>query len=145
MSGVKIRVPRKLVAEMNVVPYIDVMLVLLVIFMATAPMMTQGINVDLPDSNSEPIDTNKDEPVIISVTADGSYYIDVGSDSRKSASLETVQGHALRIHKQKPSTLFLVEGDSQVAYVKVVQLMGALQAAGITQLGLVTEPQGSNE
>jgi len=145
MSGVKIRVPRKLVAEMNVVPYIDVMLVLLVIFMATAPMMTQGINVDLPDSNSEPIDTNKDEPVIISVTADGSYYIDVGSDSRKSASLETVQGHALRIYKQKPSTLFLVEGDSQVAYAKVVQLMGALQAAGITQLGLVTEPQGSNE
>ena len=56
MSGVKIRVPRKLVAEMNVVPYIDVMLVLLVIFMATAPMMTQGINVDLPDSNSDPID-----------------------------------------------------------------------------------------
>ena len=145
MSGVKIRVPRKLVAEMNVVPYIDVMLVLLVIFMATAPMMTQGINVDLPDSNSEPIDTTKDEPVIISVTADGSYYIDVGSDSRKSASLETVQGHALRIHKQKPSTLFLVEGDSQVAYAKVVQLMGALQEAGITQLGLVTEPQGSNE
>ena len=145
MSGVKIRVPRKLVAEMNVVPYIDVMLVLLVIFMATAPMMTQGINVDLPDSNSEPIDTTKDEPVIISVTADGSYYIDVGSDSRKSASLETVQGHALRIHKQKPSTLFLVEGDSQVAYAKVVQLMEALQEAGITQLGLVTEPQGSNE
>jgi biopolymer transport protein TolR len=83
--------------------------------------------------------------VIISVTADGSYYIDVGSDSRKSASLETVQGHALRIHKQKPSTLFLVEGDSKVAYAKVVQLMGALQEAGITQLGLVTEPQGSNE
>ncbi|MED5389292.1 MAG: protein TolR [Pseudomonadota bacterium] len=145
MSGVKVRVPRKLVAEMNVVPYIDVMLVLLVIFMATAPMMTQGINVDLPDSNSDPIDTTKDEPVIISVTADGSYYIDVGSDSRKSASLETVQGHALRIHKQKPSTLFLVEGDGQVAYAKVVQLMGALQEAGITQLGLVTEPQGNNE
>jgi len=145
MSGVKIRVPRKLVAEMNVVPYIDVMLVLLVIFMATAPMMTQGINVDLPDSNSEPIDTNKDEPVIISVTADGSYYIDVGSDSRKSASLETVQGHALRIHKQKPSTLFLVEGDGSVAYARVVSLMGALQEAGISQLGLVTEPQGRNE
>jgi biopolymer transport protein TolR len=56
-----------------------------------------------------------------------------------------VQGHALRIHKQKPATLFLVEGDGQVAYAKVVQLMGALQEAGITQLGLVTEPQGSNE
>ncbi|MAX55147.1 MAG: protein TolR [Alcanivoracaceae bacterium] len=147
MSGVKVRVPRKLVAEMNVVPYIDVMLVLLVIFMATAPMMTQGINVDLPDSNSEPLDTTKSEPVIISVTADGSYYIDVGSDgeSQKSATLETVKGHVLRIHKHKPSTLFLVEGDSNVPYARVVSLMGALQEAGITQLGLVTEPQGRNE
>ena len=145
MSGVKIRVPRKLVAEMNVVPYIDVMLVLLVIFMATAPMMTQGINVDLPDSNSDPIDTTKNEPVIISVTADGSYFIDVGGDSQKSSSLETVKGHVLRIHKHKPSTLFLVEGDGNVAYARVVSLMGALQVAGISQLGLVTEPQGRNE
>ena len=145
MSGVKIRVPRKLVAEMNVVPYIDVMLVLLVIFMATAPMMTQGINVDLPDSNSDPIDTTKNEPVIVSVTADGSYFIDVGGDSQKSSSLETVKGHVLRIHKHKPSTLFLVEGDGNVAYARVVSLMGALQEAGISQLGLVTEPQGRNE
>ncbi|WP_287962246.1 protein TolR [Alcanivorax sp.] len=145
MSGVKIRVPRKLVAEMNVVPYIDVMLVLLVIFMATAPMMTQGINVDLPDSNSDPIDTTKSEPVIISVTADGRYFIDVGGDSQKSSSLETVKGHVLRIHKHKPSTLFLVEGDGNVAYARVVSLMGVLQEAGISQLGLVTEPQGRNE
>ena len=145
MSGVKIRVPRKLVAEMNVVPYIDVMLVLLVIFMATAPMMTQGINVDLPDSNSDPIDTTKSEPVIISVTADGRYFIDVGGDSQKSSSLETVKGHVLRIHKHKPSTLFLVEGDGNVAYARAVSLMGALQEAGISQLGLVTEPQGRNE
>ena len=145
MSGVKVRVPRKLVAEMNVVPYIDVMLVLLVIFMATAPMMTQGINVDLPDSNSAPIDTTKNEPVIVSVTADGSYFINVGGDSQKSASLETVKGHVLRIHKHKPETLFLVEGDSKVAYSSVISLMAALQEAGITQLGLVTEPAGSNE
>ena len=145
MSGVKIRVPRKLVAEMNVVPYIDVMLVLLVIFMATAPMMTQGINVDLPDSNSDPIDTTKSEPVIISVTADGRYFIDVGGYSQKSCSLETVKGHVLRIHKHKPSTLFLVEGDGNVAYARVVSLMGVLQEAGISQLGLVTEPQGHNE
>lgn len=145
MSGVKIRVPRKLVAEMNVVPYIDVMLVLLVIFMATAPMMTQGINVDLPQTDSEAIDTNKNEPVVISVTADGDYFIDVGGDSKKSASLETVKGHVLRIHKHKPDTLFLVEGDGRVPYARVVGLMASLQQAGIEQLGLVTEPQGSNE
>ena len=142
MSGVKVRVPRKLVAEMNVVPYIDVMLVLLVIFMATAPMMTQGINVDLPDSNSAPIDTTKDEPVIVSVTADGSYFINVGGDTKKSASLETVKGHVLTIRKQKPETLFLVEGDQNVPYGKVVVLMSELQQAGVTNLGLVTEPPG---
>lgn len=142
MSGVKVRVPRKLVAEMNVVPYIDVMLVLLVIFMATAPMMTQGINVDLPDSNSDPIDTTKNEPVIVSVTADGSYYVDVGGDPEEKKSLETVKGTVLLIHKQKPDTLFLVEGDGQVAYAKVISLMATLQEAGITQLGLVTEPAG---
>ncbi|MDX1803128.1 MAG: protein TolR [Alcanivorax sp.] len=145
MSGVKVRVPRKLVAEMNVVPYIDVMLVLLVIFMATAPMMTQGIDVDLPDTNSAPIDTAKSEPVIISVTADGHYYINVGGDTRKSASLETVKGHVLSIHKHKPNTLFLVEGDTRVPYGKVIAVMAALQGAGITQLGLVTEPQGHDE
>lgn len=145
MSGVKVRVPRKLVAEMNVVPYIDVMLVLLVIFMATAPMMTQGINVDLPDSNSAPIDTTKNEPVIISVNAQGKYFIDVGGDVNESSSLETVKGHALRIHKHKPETLFLVEGDTLVPYGKVIALMAALQETGISQIGLVTEPRGSND
>ncbi|EKF73989.1 biopolymer transport protein TolR [Alcanivorax hongdengensis A-11-3] len=145
MSGVKVRVPRKLVAEMNVVPYIDVMLVLLVIFMTTAPMMTQGINVDLPDTASESIDTTKDQTVIISVARDGNYFINVGGDTRKSANLETVKGHVLSIHKHKPDTLFLVEGDTNVPYGKVVALMGALQGAGITQLGLVTEPQGNDE
>ena len=142
MSGVRVRKPRKMMSDINVVPYIDVMLVLLVIFMATAPMMTQGVSVDLPQTDSAPI-INNDEPVMITVRADGSYHINVGEDGgRAAASLETVKGNVLTIRKQKPDTLFLVEGDQNVPYGKVVVLMSELQRAGVTNVGLVTEPPG---
>ncbi len=140
MSTLKVRAPRKLVADINVVPYIDVMLVLLVVFMVTAPMMTQGIQVELPKTNSAPITAKDNEPVIVSIKKDGSYFINVGGDVQKSSSLDTVKGHALRILKHQPETLFLVEGDEQVAYGRVIALMSALQGAGIQKLGLVTEP-----
>ncbi|MFN3713282.1 MAG: protein TolR [Alcanivoracaceae bacterium] len=138
--SMKVRAPRKLLADINVVPYIDVMLVLLVVFMITAPMMTQGINVDLPKTNSAPLDSKDQEPVIVSIGKDGSYFINVGGDSQKSAGLDVVRGHAMRIHRNKPETLFLVEGDAEVAYGKVIALMSALQGAGIEKIGLVTEP-----
>ncbi|MFP1682694.1 protein TolR [Alloalcanivorax sp. C16-1] len=142
MSGIRVRKPRKMMADINVVPYIDVMLVLLVIFMATAPMMTQGVSVDLPQADSAPI-LNNDEPVMITVRADGSYHINVGEDGGQTASsLDTVKGHVLTIRKQKPKTLFLVEGDQNVPYGKVVVLMSELQRAGVTNVGLVTEPPG---
>ena len=140
MSGFKVRTPRKLVADINVVPYIDVMLVLLVVFMITAPMMTQGIQVELPKTNSTPISSKDNEPVIVSVKKDGSYFINVGGDTQKSSSLDTVKGRALRILKHQPDTLFLVEGDEAVAYGKVIALMSALQGAGIEKIGLVTAP-----
>lgn len=140
MSSMKVRAPRKLVAEINVVPYIDVMLVLLVVFMITAPMMTQGIQVELPKTDSQAITDTDNEPVIVSIKQDGSFYINVGGDEKKTSSLETIKGHALRIIKHKPGTLFLVEGDESVAYGKVIALMSALQGAGIEKLGLVTEP-----
>ena len=136
---VKVRAPRKLVAEINVVPYIDVMLVLLIVFMITAPMLTQGIQVDLPKTTSQPI-TVDDEPVIISVQRDGGYFINMGEEQESTATLDTVRGHALRIHRNAPQTLFLVEGDTEVPYGRVVALMAALQGAGIERLGLVTEP-----
>jgi biopolymer transport protein TolR len=138
--SMKVRAPRKMMADINVVPYIDVMLVLLVVFMITAPMMTQGINVDLPKTSSAAIDSKDQEPVILSIKKDGSYFINVGDDSQKSATLDTVRGHAMRIHRNKPDTLFLVEGDAEVPYGKVIALMAALQGAGIEKLGLVTEP-----
>jgi biopolymer transport protein TolR len=99
-----------------------------------------GINVDLPRTNSTPLDSKDQEPVIVSIKKDGSYFINVGGDTQKSASLDTVKGHALRIHRNKPETLFLLEGDAEVAYGKVVTLMAALQGAGIQKIGLVTEP-----
>lgn len=142
MSGVRVRKQqRKMMAEINVVPYIDVMLVLLVIFMATAPMMTQGVSVDLPKTNSSPI-AAKNPPVTISVAANGNYYIDVGDDKHKATSLDTVKQRVQLIRKQKPGTLFLVEGDKNVPYGKVVTLMSELQSAGVANVGLVTEPPG---
>ncbi|KAF0802492.1 biopolymer transport protein TolR [Alcanivorax xiamenensis] len=134
------RAPRKLSSEMNVVPYIDVMLVLLVIFMATAPMMTQGVSVDLPQANSAPLPTENDEPVMIAVAADGGYYINVGDDSEAATDLEALTQRVIAIHNEKPETLFLVRGDQNVPYGKVVVLMSELQGAGVTKLGLVTDP-----
>jgi biopolymer transport protein TolR len=141
MNGLKVRAPRRVMSEINVVPYIDVMLVLLVIFMATAPMMTQGVSVDLPRADSAPI-ISKDEPVMITVRANGSYFINVGEDSGATASLETIKERVLTIRKQKPNALFLVEGDQNVPYGKVVTLMSELQSAGVENVGLVTEPPG---
>lgn len=135
---VRVRPPKKLMADINVVPYIDVMLVLLVVFMITAPMMTQGIHVDLPQANSEPIDDQ--EPVVITVKRDGSYYVNVGEDQEAATTTEALQENVQRIMKHAPETLFLVEGDGQVPYGRVVTLMGELQAIGVEKLGLVTEP-----
>lgn len=135
----RVRVPRKLMSDINVVPYIDVMLVLLVIFMTTAPMMTQGLKVDLPDASSKAVATDN-EPVTITVKADGSYYINLGAEPKHSTSLKKITHQASLIVAQKPQTLFLVEGDTQVNYGKVIELMAALQAAGIDKLALVTQP-----
>lgn len=137
--NLRVRKPRKLVSEINVVPYIDVMLVLLVIFMTTAPMMTQGLDVNLPQAQNAAIQP-KDEPVILTVKANGSYYINVGSESKQATSLDKITHEAGLIMQRKPATLFLVEGDSKVDYGKVIALMAALQAAGIDKLALVTEP-----
>ena len=136
---VKVRAPRKLVADINVVPYIDVMLVLLVVFMITAPMMTQGLQVELPKTSSQPITTD-DEPVVLTVKRDGGYFINVGESQQSSASLDTVRGHVERIRRNAPQTQFLVEGDVDVAYGRVIELMAELQGAGVERLGLVTEP-----
>ena len=134
---------RKPLAEINVVPYIDVMLVLLVVFMITAPLLMQGVRVDLPQAPSEPFDSKDDEPVIVSVKQDGSFYINLGSDDEqaKSKPLATIQDSVAKILRQKPNTPILVWGDQNVPYGEVVKAMTSLQAAGAPSVGLVTEPE----
>lgn len=133
------RQKRKLQSEINVVPYIDVMLVLLIVFMVAAPMLQQGVEVDLPKAPAQIIDQTKDEPLIVSVTKDGSLFLNVGGDPGKAQSLEEIADKTGKILKNKPDTPVLVWGDKQVSYGVVVTVMSALQNAGASGVGLVTE------
>lgn len=129
----------RLVAEINVVPYIDVVLVLLIVFMITAPLLTQGVKVDLPQAAATPIDKNE-EPLIVSIKRDGSLYVNLGKDDKKAVTIEVIQQQVTNVLKTKPETPILVWGDRAVDYGKVVTLMTQLQAAGADSVGLVTEP-----
>ena len=133
---------RKPMAEINVVPYIDVTLVLLVIFMVTAPLMTQGINVDLPDAASGPMAVNEDElTLVVSVKADSTYYMNVGQEEEQVA-LALIGERAAKIIQVNPDIKVLVEGDQALSYGVVVGLMNVLQQAGARSVGLITEPPG---
>ena len=133
------RVKRKLVAEINVVPYIDVTLVLLVVFMITAPLLMQGVKVELPAANSAPMDTKEQEPFIVSIKSDGSYWVDQKGNN-VATSLGDVKDRVAKVLRQKPQTPVLVWGDANVDYGSVVNLMSELQLAGASSVGLVTEP-----
>jgi len=135
---------RKLVAEINVVPYIDVMLVLLIVFMVTAPMLMQGVKVELPQAPSAPLDDKDKEPLIVSVKADGSYYLDVGNGKNVQEALPSIIDKVGKVLRQQPKTPVLVWGDARVDYGVVVKLMSDLQNAGAPSVGLVTEPPGKN-
>lgn len=131
---------RRPMAEINVVPYIDVMLVLLIIFMVTAPMLVQTVPVDLPDVDSTPTEIEpEDNTIIVSVDAQGVYFIERGDDQPEAVLLAQVTDYARKIITQVPTTKLLIRGDERVPYGKVVQLMGGLQAAGIKNVGLITE------
>ncbi|MDH2431168.1 hypothetical protein WH50_03835 [Pokkaliibacter plantistimulans] len=132
---------RRLNAEMNVVPYIDVMMVLLVIFMVTAPMLTQGISVELPKAPADPVETEQNqEPIVVTVNADGLYFLSHGGKDTDPVGLPLIQEQVGKILAQQPKTKVLVRGDKKVAYSQVVELMVALQEAGAGTVGLVTEP-----
>ncbi len=127
-------------AEINVVPYIDVMLVLLVIFMVTAPLLMQGVKVDLPEAASDPVEKQDAEPLIVSIKDNGDLFLNLGVDQEQVLSLATVKQRVavvMRRHADKP---VMVWGDRNVPYGKVVILMSALQEAGAPTVGLVTEP-----
>lgn|SRR5690554_1757307 len=127
-------------SEINVVPYIDVMLVLLVIFMVTAPLMTQGIKLDLPKADARPLDVKQEEPLIVSYKVDGSLYLNLGKDQQAAKPLAEVQDTIRKIISAKPNTAVLIWADHAIDYGKVVLLMTQLEKAGVEQVGLVTEP-----
>ncbi|OUR81245.1 protein TolR [Marinomonas sp. 42_23_T18] len=134
------RTRRKPMAEINVVPYIDVMLVLLVIFMITAPMLTQGVDVELPSANASPIEDPQTEVLVASINEKGEYFIDFGGE-QESLPLSELQDKVRKVIAQNPRLPVLVRGDRRVAYGDVIGLMVALQAAGVPNVGLVTEPE----
>ncbi len=131
---------RKPMAEINVVPFIDVMLVLLVIFMITAPMLTQGVQVELPQVTSEPIESQEDrDPVIVSVDREGDYYLSIGGEEM-SVELEELGDRVLILLDRQPGTPVMVRGDRFVPYGEIVTLMSTLQVAGVANVGLISEP-----
>ena len=131
---------KKQLAEINVVPYIDVMLVLLVIFMVTAPLLMQGVRVDLPQAPSAPIDNKQDEPIIVSIKQDGRYFVNLGGEQEQAKPLKAIKDTVSKVLRQKPNTPVLVWGDTKVEYGLVVKLMTELQKAGAPSVGLVTDP-----
>ena len=135
----KTRNKHRPMAEINVVPYIDVMLVLLIIFMVTAPMLMQGVKVDLPEASADPVDNQDSEPLIISIKSSGELFLNLGSGEDISLSLATIKQRVSVIMRRNPQKPVLVWGDKAVAYGEVVTLMTALQQAGAPSVGLVTE------
>ena len=134
---------RKLSSEINVVPYIDVMLVLLVIFMITAPLITAGIQVDLPTAEAEPIAADEATPFIVSVDGEGQYYLTIGASAESRAEpmgREDLLNRVLDELEQSPQSPILINGDKSVPYGDVVELMDQLrQVAGIENVGLMTQ------
>jgi biopolymer transport protein TolR len=125
-------------SEINVVPYIDVMLVLLIIFMVTAPMLMQGVKVELPEASADPVENQDSEPVIVSVNASGELFLNLGQDEQV-LSLPTIRDRVAAVIRRSPDKPVLVWGDRAVPYGEVVTVMVALQEAGAPSVGLVTE------
>ncbi len=132
---------KRLMGEINVVPYIDVMLVLLVIFMVTAPLLSTGIDVDLPRADARPTENEDLEPFVLTVDSEGRYYL---NDSEAPIeSLREIERTAKAVLRREPKTPFMVRGDDAVNYGEVIKGMVLLQQAGVDKVGLVTKaPEG---
>ncbi len=134
---------KKLMGEINVVPYIDVMLVLLVIFMITAPLLKEGVKVDLPDAGAKPIDAEflaKHEPLIVTIDTAGRLYINFGQNQEQPATEESVSARTAALLRRDPLTPILVKADTSVPYGTVVHAMVLLQKAGAAKVGFLTDP-----
>ena len=131
---------RRPMAEINVVPYIDVMLVLLVIFMITAPLLTQGVKVDLVEADARPIEEDAKRPLVVSVEADGSWSMTYDDDRTQEVDAEGLLQKSAAVIANNPGIPVLIKGDRAVAYDRVVQAMVILQQAGAPSVGLITQP-----
>jgi biopolymer transport protein TolR len=130
---------RRAVSEINVVPYIDVMLVLLIIFMITAPIVQQGVEIELPKVSANSLPPEQQEPVILTVSKTGDYYLNIGDDLKKPVSDDVIMQRIALVLKQKPQTPILVRGDKDADYGSVTTAMVLLQSAGVEKVGLMTE------
>ena len=132
---------KRMISEINVVPYIDVMLVLLIIFMVTAPLLSTGVTVELPKAAAEPMENDSEEPFVVTVDADGNYYIN--DDEQKIASEREIELKARAVLARNPELPFVIRGDGAAEYTFVMQAMVLLQKAGVESVGLVTDPPES--
>lgn len=135
---------RKPMAEINVVPYIDVMLVLLVIFMATAPLLNQGVEVDLPEAPSAPLSNDQDDPLVVSMRRDGALFVNLGmrraQERGSRVTIFSLADQAGKVIGARPDIAVYVRADADIAYGEVVRVMTVLQQAGATSVGLITDP-----
>lgn len=132
---------RRPMSEINVVPYIDVMLVLLVIFMVTAPLLYQGVDIELPQAEADPLSEDEREPVIVEVDRNGRMYLSIGDQPDDApVRVEEIIQIVATLMRTQPDTPVYVRGDAEVPYARVVTVMTALQQAGVPQVGLMTQP-----
>jgi len=131
---------RKLKAEINVVPYIDVMLVLLIIFMVTAPLLNLGVDIDLPKSNARSVETKKD-PIVVTVDGDGTYTLKLHDSGSERVSAAELQGKVGAVVRANPEIAVFVAGDGKASYEKVYDAMVLLQTAGVQKVGLMSKPR----
>ncbi|RJS95261.1 protein TolR [Salinisphaera sp. Q1T1-3] len=130
---------RRLAAEINVVPYIDVMLVLLIIFMVTAPLLTTGVNVNLPQAPAKVMDMADDDPIVLTVTADGDMSLNVGESTDQPLTPDEVTNTVAKVLNARPDAPVAVRGDGEGTYASVVRGMVLLQQAGAEHVGLITD------
>ena len=141
-----VRKRRKPMSDINVVRYIDVMLVLLIVFMVTAPLLNQGIEVDLPQANNEPLEIDENlETLVVSITSNGEYFLSIGAtgEDRQSMTLETVGEQVSRIIGANPRIQVLVEGDTTADWGAMINLITTLQQAGVSNPNFITQPMDS--
>jgi biopolymer transport protein TolR len=131
---------RRPMAEINVVPYIDVSLVLLIIFMVTAPMLQTGVDVELPQAEAKTIDTSQELPIIISIDAEGDLFLDVGNQGDAEVEEADLAARVTEALASKPGLAVLIRGDRKVDYGRVVAVMANLKNAGVPSVGLMTSP-----